>query len=208
MPTSTPIFKEQTKDYILKHIPKDTNIIDIGAGIGTYADMLKPLGYNNIDAIEVFQPYIDGYGLKSKYRSVFNQNIIDSEIYLLDYNLAILGDVIEHMTYRDSLIVLNKLNHCKNIIICVPFNAPQGPEMGNQYEIHIQNDLTNEKFLHMYPDFDILCLRYDYGVYVKKNSDNANETIYTLDATEQDQLFLSQHYTSRHIINLNQVQNA
>jgi hypothetical protein len=203
MPTSTPIFKSQTINYITKHIDKETNIIDIGAGVGTYADLLKPLGYNNIDAIEVYEPYIEGYHLKDKYRSVFNHNIINSELYLDDYKLAILGDVIEHMTYRDSLIVLNKLKSCEDIIIGVPFNAKQDSVMGNEYEVHIQNDLYNEKFLQMYPDFELYCLRYDYGIYLKKNNKNNNEPIYTLDITEQDKAFLSTHYSSKNIINLN-----
>jgi hypothetical protein len=203
MPTSTPIFKEQTKEYILKYIDKSANIIDIGAGVGTYADMLRPLGYDNIDAVEVFNQYIENYHLKSKYRSVFNHNIINSELYLNDYSLAILGDVVEHMTYRDSLIVLDKLKLCKEIIIAVPFNAIQGPSMGNQYEIHIQNDLTNEKFLSMYEEFIPLCLRYDYGVYVKNTNDNNQENLYVVDLPDEEISKLTEQYSHRKIVNLN-----
>jgi hypothetical protein len=203
MPHSTPIFKEQTKDYILRRINKSANIIDIGAGVGTYADMLRPLGYNNIDAVEVFDQYIENYHLASKYRSVFNHNIINSELYLNDYSLAILGDVVEHMTYRDSLIVLDKLKLCKEIIIAVPFNAIQGPSMGNQYEIHIQNDLTNEKFLSMYEEFIPLCIRYDYGVYLKNTNDNNNENLYVVDLPDEEISRLTEQYSHRKIVNLN-----
>lgn len=203
MPTSTPIFKSQTIDYITKYIDRSTNIIDIGAGMGTYSNLLRPLGYDNIDAIEIYQPYIDGYHLRDKYRSVYDHNIINSQLYLQDYNLAILGDVVEHMTYRDSLIVLDKLKHMQDIIIAIPFNASQGPVMGNNYETHIQNDLSNKKFLDIYTDFTLYCLRYDYGVYLKKNNNSENESIYILDPGPDDIAFVEQYYSSRKIINLN-----
>lgn len=203
MPKSTPFFKTETINYILKHIDKSANIIDIGAGVGTYSDLLKPLGYLNIDAVEVYEPYVQGYHLTSKYRSVYNQNIIDSQLYMEDYNLAILGDVVEHMTYRDSLIVLEKLKKCLDVIIAVPFNASQDAVMGNIYEIHIQNDLYNEKFLNIYPDFELYCLRYDYGVYLKKNDNSLNSPLYTVDLTDNDKEFISQYYSHKQVINLN-----
>ena len=202
MPTSTPIFKEQTKDYILKHINVSANIIDIGAGLGTYADMLRPLGYDNIDAVEVFQTYVDGYQLRSKYRTVYVDNIITSDIYLNDYSFAILGDVVEHMFYADSLKVLDKLKHCE-LIIAVPFQASQGPVMGNEYEIHIQNDLTNEKFLAMYEGFIPLCLRYDYGVYVRNTNENNTENLYVVDLPDEEISKLTEQYSHRKIVNLN-----
>lgn len=202
MPTSTPIFKEQTKDYILKHINVSANIIDIGAGLGTYADMLRPLGYDNIDAIEVFQTYVDGYQLRSKYRTVYVDNIITSDIYLNDYSFAILGDVVEHMFYADSLKVLDKLKHCE-LLIAVPFQASQGPVMGNEYEIHIQNDLTNEKFLSMYEGFIPLCLRYDYGVYVRNTNENNTENLYVVDLPDEEISKLTEQYSHRKIVNLN-----
>lgn len=204
MPTSTSFFKPQTIQYIEKNIDKLTNIIDIGSGIGTYADLLKPIGYNSIDAVEVFEPYIEAYDLKSKYRSVFCQNIIESELFLDDYNLAILGDVVEHMTYADSLIVLKKLSHVKDIIIAVPFQSNQDDWGDNRFEIHIQNSLSNSKFLSMYPDFELFCLRYDYGIYLKKNSTTSNQPIYTIDIPNDDTLFLAEKYPYKNIINLTQ----
>lgn len=202
MPTSTPIFKEQTKQYIIDHFDTSTNIIDIGAGVGTYADMLVPLGYSNIDAIEIFETYVNGYNLKSKYRSVYLDNIITSLIYLQDYKLAILGDVVEHMLYPDSLVVLDKLKHCETIV-AVPFQANQGPVMGNEYEIHIQNDLTNEKFLSIYEGFIPLCLRYDYGVYIKNTNTNNKSPLYIQDLHDEVIEKLSAQYSHRQIINLN-----
>ena len=94
MPYSTGYFKTETKDYILENFPKNTKILDVGAGIGTYSDLLKPRGYENMDCVEVFQPYIDQYDLKSKYNNVFNHNIVDSDINFNEYDLVIFGDII------------------------------------------------------------------------------------------------------------------
>ena len=205
MPVSTPIFKEETKNYILKNFDKNWNIIDIGAGYGTYGDMLKPLGYKNIDGIEIHEPYISMYKLKTKYNTIYCENIIDSTIDFSKYDAAILGDVIEHMSIDDSYKVLDKLNKIKQIIICVPFNAPQGEYFGNIYETHIQDKLNNQKFLNLYRNFDIFCLRYDYGIYIKSN--NKLEKLYVVDITTEDNEFLKHYYTHREIINLNEIKS-
>jgi|TARA_B100001094_G_scaffold325030_1_gene378673 phospholipid N-methyltransferase len=202
MPTSTSIFKEQTIEYICKYINTESNIIDIGAGAGTYYNTLYPLGYRNIDAVEVFEKYISQFNLKDKYRNVFNQNVISLDIDLTKYQLAIFGDVIEHISYVDAINTLDKFNNtCEDIIVGVPFNAEQDAQFGNQYEIHIQSDLNNEKFLSLYRDFELYCLRYDYGIYIKKKTANSYVPIYTLDITEEDKDFLA-NYSNRAIIEI------
>ena len=71
MPASTNYFKQETKEYILKKYDKSIKILDIGAGIGTYSNMLKPEGYLNIDCVEVFENYVEQFKLKDKYQNVF-----------------------------------------------------------------------------------------------------------------------------------------
>tara|TARA_Y100000389_G_scaffold204994_1_gene261750 strand:- start:13279 stop:13908 length:630 start_codon:yes stop_codon:yes gene_type:complete len=203
MPVSTCIFKEQTIEYITKYINTESNIIDIGAGAGTYYNRLYPLGYKNIDAVEVFEEYILKFNLKDKYNNVFYQNVISLDIDLKKYQLAIFGDIIEHMSYVDAITTLSKFNNdCEDVIVGVPFNAEQEAEFDNQYEIHIQYDLSNEKFLSLYRDFDIYCLRYDYGIYIKNNAKNSEVPIYILDATEEDKDFLT-NYSDRPIVDMN-----
>ena len=86
-------------------------------------------------------------------------------------------------------------------MMCDAFNAEQDAQFGNQYEIHIQSDLNNEKFLSLYRDFELYCLRYDYGIYIKKKTANSYVPIYTLDITEQDKDFLA-NYSNRAIIEI------
>ena len=67
MPTSTGYFKNETKDYILKHYNRSTKILDIGPGVGTYYHMLNPEGYAHIDCVEAFPNYVVDYKLNEKY---------------------------------------------------------------------------------------------------------------------------------------------
>jgi hypothetical protein len=205
MPFSTHIFKEQTKNYINNFFHRNWNIIDIGAGCGTYSDMLKPMGFFNVDAIEIYEPYISTYSLKNKYENVYCDNIITTNIDFLKYEAAILGDVLEHISIKDARIVLEKLDSVKEVIIGVPFNAQQGEYYGNIYETHLQDKLTNQDFLNLYREYDIFCLRYDYGIYIKNN--NKLKELYTLDTTDQDNEFLKRYYEHREIINLNETKS-
>ena len=75
--------------------------------------------------------------------------------------------------------------------------------MENEYEIHIQNDLTNEKFLAMYEGFTPFCIRYDYGVYFKNNNDNNKENLYVVDLPDEEISKLTEQYSHRTIVNLN-----
>jgi|TARA_B100001094_G_scaffold331074_2_gene398248 hypothetical protein len=202
MPFSTAIFKEQTQQYITTNVNKESNILDVGAGAGIYYDMLSPLGYNNIDAVEVFDEYISKFNLQDKYNNVFNENIISLDIDISKYQLVIFGDVIEHMSYVDAINTLNNfVSSADDVIVGVPFDSQQDSQFGNKYEIHIQYDLNNQKFLSLYRNFDIYCLRYDYGIYIKKKEKNLDIPIYTLDLTEQDKDFLT-NYSNRNIIDI------
>ena len=98
MPTSYPIYKDSVRNWFLQNVPLDTNILDIGAGCGTYSDLLRGYGYK-MDAVEIWQPYIDKYDLLNKYDVVYNENINNMTLghYEL-YDFYILGDVLEHLS--------------------------------------------------------------------------------------------------------------
>jgi hypothetical protein len=164
MPSSTRLFKTETKDYILENFPKNIKILDVGAGVGTYSDILKPLGYDNLDCVEIFQEYITKYELDKKYKKVFNQNICDLEIDFSEYDLIILGDVLEHIELTQAIELVKKISVTK-LIICVPFDSPQEEVYDNQYEIHLQEDLNLFNFFERYPNTFPFCLRFDYGVF-------------------------------------------
>ena len=188
MPSSTPIFKKETIQYILKNFKTDAKILDVGAGIGTYSDHLKPKGYNNIDAIEIFDNYIKDYKLEEKYNKVFNEDITKSQIDLNSYDLIIFGDIIEHITMEEALKLLNKINQDTSVIVAVPFNAPQGEHFGNVYETHLQPDLTFKSFIENYKNYIPFCVRYDYGIFLNINRINIRQPIYITDLPDKNEV--------------------
>lgn len=174
MPTSTGYFKSETKDYILRNYNRSIKILDIGPGVGTYYHMLDPEGYANIDCVEVFPNYVVDYKLTEKYKKVILGDVTKLDINFDEYDLIILGDVLEHIALEDAKTLLNKMKG-SNVIVAIPFNSEQGIHFDNVHEIHLQADLTFTNFFERFEGFKPFCLRFDYGLFVR-NADN--NTIY------------------------------
>jgi hypothetical protein len=202
MPSSTAIFKTETINYITNNFNINIKILDVGAGIGTYSNLLKPKGYKNIDCVEIFQKYIDDYSLATKYNKIINENIINLDEELLNsYDLIIFGDIIEHISQEDSLKLFAKIKNKTNVIVAVPFMASQGEHFGNVHETHLQDKLTFQNFLQNYKNFIPFCVRYDYGVFLNINNLNKSQDIYILDLKSIDEV--KEYSVDRNIINLN-----
>jgi len=170
MGISTKYFKKETIDFIVKNYDKNISILDVGSGSGTYYDLLNPLGYNNLDGVEAFYPYIKKFDLQSKYKKLYIGDITKIEIDYSKYDLIIMGDVFEHIKKEDAKILVDNINTI-DMIISIPFESEQGPINENLYEIHQQSDLNVFNFLENYTNFSPLCLRFDYGVFTTKKSD-------------------------------------
>lgn len=156
--------KAQVKDYILNTIPKDGTCLDVGACDGVWFDLLH--SHLRMDACEVFGPNIIKWRLREKYLGVFNVNI--KNLHYEHYNLIIFGDVIEHMTVEDAQKVLAyAYDRADEIIVAVPYCFKQDAIYGNEYERHIQDDLTDLIFRDRYPGFEPLVLFDNYGYYKK-----------------------------------------
>jgi len=167
MPRSTNYFKKETLEFILKNYDRNINILDVGPGIGTYSNLLSPHGYTNIDCIEVFEPYIEDYGLKNKYRQVIIGDISEIEINFLEYDLIIFGDVFEHISEENCKKIISRIEH-SDIIIAIPFDSPQGEHFGNVYETHLQPNLNFINFSENYTTFYPISIRFDYGVFINR----------------------------------------
>jgi len=188
MPFSTFYFKEQTKKYIIDNYHIDSRILDVGVGAGTYYNLLSPLGYTNIDGVEIFQNYISEYRLEEKYKNIFNGNICNIDINFEEYDLIILGDVLEHIDKKDAKKLIEKIGNVPTII-GVPFESEQGEHYGNIYETHLQSDLTLDIFLERFDGYKPFCLRFDYGIFINVDSDK----IYI----EKDEKELPKHYLNK-----------
>lgn len=118
-----------------------TQVVDIGPGHGTYGRLLRPiLPEARYVAVEVWAPYIKEFGLREVYDDI---HVADARVF--DYShlarggVAVLGDVLEHMTQAEAqAVVLALLARCDAVILSIPIGIwPQGEYLGNPWEAHV-----------------------------------------------------------------------
>jgi 2-polyprenyl-3-methyl-5-hydroxy-6-metoxy-1,4-benzoquinol methylase len=154
MAGSYPYYKKEVTQYLKDNFPTTAKVLDVGAGCGTYYEYLKDY-FDNIEAVEVFEPNIKNFNLEQKYKKVYNINILDFKYDY--YDIIIFGDILEHLETAEAQQVLDyAFDRCKELIVAVPYLYPQGIEEDNIYEIHKQDDLTNEIMLERYPKLKLL----------------------------------------------------
>ena len=169
MPTSYQLYKDSIKNWILENVSLDAKILDVGAGCGTYSDLLRGYGYK-MDAIEIWEPYIKKYNLKDKYDNVYLGSITEMGIdELSKYNFIILGDVLEHIDTIKAQGLIYVLSHFgKSILVAIPYQMEQGEHEGNIHETHLQPDLTPKIMEDRYPELGLLYGSEYYGYYINK----------------------------------------
>jgi hypothetical protein len=183
MPTSYPIYKDSVRNWFLQNVPLDTTILDIGAGCGTYSDLIRGYGYK-MDAVEIWEPYITQYDLKNKYGRVYEDDVLNLHLNILGaYDFYILGDVLEHLSvdYAQWLMTFFKMRN-KQYLVAIPYQMEQGEYEGNIHETHLQPDLTPEIMLERYPDLELLYGNNFYGYYTNKKQ--KHEKAYVLYADD------------------------
>ena len=179
MPYSFTYFKEEVKEWFVQNVPTSKRILDVGPGIGTYSDLLRSSGYR-IDAVEIYEPYIEKYNLRDKYDNVFVGSIVTFDIN--DYDFIILGDVLEHIpaNYAKELI-RDIVAAKKECLVAIPYEMEQGEHEGNIHETHYQPDLTHEVMAERYPDLSSIYRNEYYGYYTYTLT--KEEKMYVLCAT-------------------------
>ena len=164
MPYSYDYFKLEVVQHIIKHIPFDYKVLDVGPGSGKYGRLLR-FNFNQIDAVEIYEKYIEEFDLKVVYDNIYVDNIVSFNI--TNYDYIILGDVVEHLSIEDAHNLLSKIHLSdKKCLVAIPYTMEQGEVNGNVYETHLQPDLTHEIFLFRYPMMKNLIRNFDYGYYI------------------------------------------
>jgi len=164
MPYSYDYFKIEVGKHLVKSFPPSTKILDVGAGSGKYGAMLR-FWFNDIDALEIFEPYIEQFKLNEIYNNVHIGNIIDFDISIYDY--IIMGDILEHLSVENAHDLLSKIHLLgKKCLVAIPYTMEQGEVNGNIYEKHLQSDLTHDVFLFRYPMMKELYRNHEYGYYI------------------------------------------
>lgn len=166
MATSYSYFKEDIAKYLKKKFRSNAAILDVGAGEGTYLPYLKDY-FSNIEAVEIFKPNIDNYDLENRYKKVYNVDICNFKYDF--YDIIIFGDIIEHLDINNAETVLKyAYPRCNEMVVAVPYMSKQGIEENNIYEIHKQDDLTDEIMKDRYPFLKCIFKNDLYGYYVKE----------------------------------------
>lgn len=137
MPHSHPFGKEWAGDLFAVTQPR--TVLDVGAGAGMWVDALRhraPEPQRWL-ALEVWEPYVERYGLAEKYDMVVVDDVRQAR--LPDVDLAIAGDVLEHISQLDAEILVTRLlHHARHVLISVPVvHYDQGIMEGNPFETHL-----------------------------------------------------------------------
>lgn len=154
MATSVDEGKKEILAWVIELQDQISRVYDLGAGSATYSKLFrKDLDLAHWSAVEVWTPYIEKYELNSHYDQVINEDIRTAELELDANTLVFAGDVLEHMTEEDAVILVNKiLAHGAHLIISIPIiNWPQGIHEDNPYEVHVKEDWRHEDILRLWP---------------------------------------------------------
>lgn len=170
MPTSDPANKLWSIRKIKAIDPK--TVLDVGTGMGDYLEFIKTYISSDVvvHGVEVWEPYVEEYSLKERYDQLYIQDV--REMTKFEYDLVILGDVLEHMPEDDAVKLWDTISkQARHAMISIPIgHHPQGAWGGNPYEIHHEEDWSTEKVLQAFPgiiehkEFEIT------GVFVAKFS--------------------------------------
>ena len=126
----------------------NSKILDVGPGAGKYSELLKGM-YTEIDGVEIFEPNIEKFNLEKD-----------------KYDLAIMGDILEHLSIEDSHKTLEYLTgQGTDVLVVVPYEYEQGSVGGNDHEAHLQDDLTHLIMQERYPQLVCLIKDQEIGVY-------------------------------------------
>lgn len=163
--------------WFTRYLLPTTTFLDVGAGSGKWADLLRPY-FPAFDGIEIWEPYIEQYKLREKYRTIYHGLAQKLVLDLPPYDVIILGAVLEHFSAKDGVrfldICLHKIKRA--IIVIVPYKTPQGAVNGNIYERHLQYDLTPEIMASRYPALMPLQTNENRGLYIGHAKQRSNKS--------------------------------
>jgi hypothetical protein len=125
------------------------NVLDVGAGEGTYLNLLGLDIGRTWTAIEAWAPYVYQYRLLDKYNGVVISDIREYSSLIEAHDLVIFGDVLEHMSKADARHLISQ--SFGTTVICIPvLHLEQGDVNGNPYEVHrMENHWTADEMRAM-----------------------------------------------------------
>jgi hypothetical protein len=127
-------------------------VLDVGPGQGSFFYLMRGIMDSSVHltAVEIWEPYIYNYTLREKYQVVINDDVRNLNDF--NYDLVILGDVIEHMSEEEAIKLWDKISkQARYAVIALPIvHYPQGAIDGNPYEVHVEENWSTEKVLEKF----------------------------------------------------------
>jgi predicted TPR repeat methyltransferase len=129
-------------------------VVDIGPGSGTYVKLIKEDAQCCVNAtwigIEIWKPYIEEFNLESRYNQILNQDVRTVDWTVLNPDVVIAGDVLEHMTKEDAVALVDRILQVSDmLIVSIPIrHMPQDEHAyPNPHEEHVKDDWSHEEVM-------------------------------------------------------------
>lgn len=159
MPNSSEVLNDDIVKVIREINPE--TVFDVGVGSGKYGNLIKSISSNcHITGCEIDSIYLDSFKqYHGSYHHILNMSIISViETMEFDVDLAIFGDVLEHLKLSQVFDVLDYFQYRSKYMLCVyPSKLKQGIWQGHINERHLSDIRLKD-----------LVDRYDLIYYTKK----------------------------------------
>ena len=126
-------FSEQPKagiQAVLDNI-KPGKILDVGCGAGKWAAYFKEL-----DGLEIWEEYGVRFKLREKYHNIYYMNMLYFDGWD-KYDSIIMGDVLEHVTYKEAVKLLDRIQRSDLFVIIPISHCISSAYAGNPHELHL-----------------------------------------------------------------------
>lgn len=132
----------------LQDLHRPESFVDLGAGAGSWLDAVKPWFLESKwIAVEAWPAYCERFSLYTRYDLVIREDVRVGSWPSTD--VAIMGDLLEHMTERESLEVWDKAQaRSHNLVLSIPIvHYPQDDVHGNPFQKHVDEDWSHERVM-------------------------------------------------------------
>jgi predicted TPR repeat methyltransferase len=160
MSYSLPSGKAQTLEWFQHNHASINTIVDIGPGSGTYIKLIKEEAQCCVNAqwigVEIWEPYIKQFNLESRYNRIINADVRTVDWQSLRPDVVIAGDVLEHMTKQDAVLLVERiLKVAKTLIVSIPIrHMPQDEHAyENPHEAHVKDDWSHDEVIETWGSY-------------------------------------------------------